>query len=227
MTDSEDLSSLKGKPLSIDVESGLVALKGWSHKRLSLKDVVLWCKMTTVMGTTRFCPLPSGFSVKELHHGDPTASPPVPCPGSELWPIWSALREEPSLPLSAPADLCKRPFRNKSLQGESWDGSAQPLFLNLSNSGWSMNNNDHIFISIHFSYSVTKLCLTLCDPMDCSTPGFPVPHYLLEFAETHVHWVGDAIQPSHPLLPPSVFLGFSNGRLPNSKEGKSIFHTAP
>ena len=38
--------------------------------------------------------------------------------------------------------------------------------------------------------------------MDCSTPGFPVLHYLLEFAQIHVHWVGDAIQPSHPLLPP-------------------------
>ena len=43
----------------------------------------------------------------------------------------------------------------------------------------------------------------LCNPMDCSTLGFTVHHYLPEFAETHVHWVGDAIQPSHPLLPPS------------------------
>ena len=51
--------------------------------------------------------------------------------------------------------------------------------------------------------SVTKLCLTLLNPMDCSTPGFPVLHYLLEFSQTHVHWVGDAIQPSHPLSPPS------------------------
>ena len=51
--------------------------------------------------------------------------------------------------------------------------------------------------------SVAQLCLTLCDPMDCSTPGFPVLHYLLEFAQTRVHWVGDAIQPSHPLLSPS------------------------
>ena len=39
----------------------------------------------------------------------------------------------------------------------------------------------------------------LCNPMDCSTPGFPVLHYLLEFAQTHVHWVSDAIQPSYPL----------------------------
>ena len=50
---------------------------------------------------------------------------------------------------------------------------------------------------------VTQSCPTLCDPMDCSTPGFPVLRYLLEFVQTHVHWVSDAIQPSHPLLPPS------------------------
>ena len=43
----------------------------------------------------------------------------------------------------------------------------------------------------------------LCDPMDCSTSGFPVQHQLLEFTQTHVHWVGDGIKPSHPLLSPS------------------------
>ena len=52
--------------------------------------------------------------------------------------------------------------------------------------------------------SVTKACPTLYDPMDCSRPGFPVLHYLPEFAQTHVHWIGGAIQPSHPLL--SLFL---------------------
>ena len=51
--------------------------------------------------------------------------------------------------------------------------------------------------------SVAQLCLTLCDPMDCSMPGIPVLHQLLELAQTHVHWVGDALQPSHPLLSPS------------------------
>ena len=49
----------------------------------------------------------------------------------------------------------------------------------------------------------TQSCLTLCDPMDCSTPGLPVHHQLPELAQTHVHRVGDAIQPSHPLLSPS------------------------
>ena len=51
--------------------------------------------------------------------------------------------------------------------------------------------------------SVTKMCPALCDPMDCSTPGFSVLHHLPEFAQTHVHWVNDAIQWYHPLLSPS------------------------
>ena len=51
--------------------------------------------------------------------------------------------------------------------------------------------------------SVAQSCLTLCDPMNHSTPGLPVHHQCLEFTETHVHWVRDAIQPSHPLSSPS------------------------
>ena len=51
--------------------------------------------------------------------------------------------------------------------------------------------------------SVTQSCPTLCDPMECSTPGFPVHHQLLELTQTHVLRVSDAIQPSHPLLSPS------------------------
>ena len=49
--------------------------------------------------------------------------------------------------------------------------------------------------------SVTQLCPTLCNPMNCITPGIPVHHQLLEFTQTHVHRVGDAIQPSHPVVP--------------------------
>ena len=57
--------------------------------------------------------------------------------------------------------------------------------------------------------SVAKLCPTLYDPMNCNTPGFPVLHYLPEIAQAHVHWIGDATQPFHPLSspsPPSIFL---------------------
>ena len=62
-------------------------------------------------------------------------------------------------------------------------------------SGWIMN----------FCYyrSVVQSCLIPCNPMDCSTPGFPVLHHLLELAQTHIHWVSDALWPSHPLSSPS------------------------
>ena len=68
--------------------------------------------------------------------------------------------------------------------------------------------------SVQFS-SVSQSCLTLCDPMNCSTPGFPVHHELQESTQTHVHWVSDAIQPSHILSFPSPHIfpsirGFSN-----------------
>ena len=57
--------------------------------------------------------------------------------------------------------------------------------------------------------SVTRLCLTHCEPMECSTPGLPAPHHLQKFAPVHAHCIVDAIQPSHPLCPllllPSVF----------------------
>ena len=62
---------------------------------------------------------------------------------------------------------------------------------NLNNRIWS-----------HQFSSVAQSCLTLCDPMDWSTPGPPVHHQLPEFTQTDVHWVGDAIQPSHPLSSP-------------------------
>ena len=78
---------------------------------------------------------------------------------------------------------------------------------------WVKTDN---WFRVQFS-SVTQSCLTLCDPMNRSTPGLPVHHQLPEFTQTHVHWVRDAIQPSHPLsspfllplIPPSIRV-FSN-----------------
>ena len=58
--------------------------------------------------------------------------------------------------------------------------------------------SDLFLISVQFS-SVAQSCPTLCDPMNCSTPGLPIHHQLPKFTQTHVHQVGDAIQPSHPL----------------------------
>ena len=60
-----------------------------------------------------------------------------------------------------------------------------------------------LFLFISSVISVTQPCPTLCDPMDCSMPGFPVHCQPLELAQTHVHWVGDATQPPHPLSSPS------------------------
>ena len=66
----------------------------------------------------------------------------------------------------------------------------------------SVSLDFYIFPSVQFS-SVAQSCLTLCDPMNRSTPGLPVHHQLLEFTQTHIHRVSDAIQPYHPLLSPS------------------------
>ena len=66
---------------------------------------------------------------------------------------------------------------------------------------------------VQFS-SVAQLCLTLCKPTDCSTPGLPVHHQLPEFTQIHAHWVSDAIQPSHHLLsssPPTFNLSQHQG----------------
>ena len=66
----------------------------------------------------------------------------------------------------------------------------------------------HMHAYYQFS-SVAQSCLTLWDPIDCSMPGLPVRHQLPEFTQTHVHWVCDAIQPSHPLLSPSPAFNLS------------------
>ena len=94
----------------------------------------------------------------------------------------------------------------KSLQcvQEKWKFRYMDRTLTSSAKNWKIK------YSICFCCSVAKSCLTLCNPMDCSTPGFPVLHYLLEFAQTHVHWLSDAIQPYHTLclqsyLLPSIF----------------------
>ena len=65
------------------------------------------------------------------------------------------------------------------------------------------NRTNQTCVCVYIYIFVVQLCLTLCNPTDCSTSGFPVLHHLPELAQTHVHWVGDAIQPSHPLLSPS------------------------
>ena len=103
-----------------------------------------------------------------------------------------------------------------------------PLFkfdLNIYKEGKCFLNcsyklNEHpSWIEYAFEYqirSVAQSCPTLCDPMNPSTPGLPVHHQLPEFTQTHVHWVSDAIQPSHPLSSPSPLA-------PNPSQHQSLF----
>ena len=77
------------------------------------------------------------------------------------------------------------------------------IFLPVSDKGDKVIRNDKVIGNhLHFS-SVTQSRPTFCDPMNCSTPGLPVHYHLLEFTQTHVHQVDDAIQPSHSLSSPS------------------------
>ena len=76
---------------------------------------------------------------------------------------------------------------------------------------------------LHTCFSVAKSCMTLCDPTGCSMPGFPVLHYLLEFAQTHVHWVDNSIQQFHPLSPPfPSALNFSSIRILSNESAVHI-----
>ena len=93
-----------------------------------------------------------------------------------------------------------KPGRTSYKHFTSWDCWRAPSRI------WGGSYTEHSFRVFVYSVqliSVAQSCLTLCDPMGCSMPGFPVHHQLLEPTQTHVHWVGDAIQPSHPLLSPS------------------------
>ena len=73
---------------------------------------------------------------------------------------------------------------------------------------------DLMRMGVQHCCSLASLCLILCNPVDCSTPGLSVPHHLPEFAHVHVHSTGDVIQPSHPLLPsspPALYLSQPQG----------------
>ena len=96
--------------------------------------------------------------------------------------------------------------KKKRTQPPCWTASPLPPKAFLKN--WDITDirvHNHSSLT-NASCSIAKLCLTLCNPMDCSTSGFPVHHQLPELMQTHVHWVSDAIQPSHPLLLPSFAL---------------------
>ena len=102
-------------------------------------------------------------------------------------------------------------YNNLCKQSCGWKAN---VFLN----GVSMSDSViwlYQFSSVQFS-SVAQSCPNLCDPMNRSTPGLPVRHQLPEFTQTHVHWIRDAIQPSHPLSSPSH-------PAPNPSQRRSLF----
>ena len=117
-------------------------------------------------------------------------------------------RSRSSCPWSWP-DLCFHSrFRGPAIAIHIRGNS---LYCPLSSEGHHvLGRHLHKSLLFHLSHPPVSLVIqslshfpVLCDPVDCSRPGFPVLHYLPEFAQTHVHWVDDAIQPSHPLLPSS------------------------
>ena len=106
-----------------------------------------------------------------------------------------------------------RPHESQPLNKSNWKENNFIFVFQL-----SLGQDWCFFLWYQFSQfsSVSQLCPTLCNPMNRSTPGLPVHHQLPEFTQTHVHWVGDAIQPSHPLLSPSP-------PAPNPSQHQSLF----
>ena len=118
-----------------------------------------------------------------------------------MWPYWITTERSASfLPYGCQNMAVFQPC------ARFWTCSAQLPWLCLAL--WSFTINVHNLV-LSYCCSAAQSCLTLCDAMDSSTPGSHVLHCLLEFAQTPVHWVGDAIQQSHPLMPlpllPSIF----------------------
>ena len=98
-----------------------------------------------------------------------------------------------------------RTFHNPLNKKLTYDPAVPLLGIHLEKTLIQKDARTSVFITALFTIANTcsaHLCPTLCDPMDCCMPGFPVHYQLLELAQTHVNWVSDAIQPSHPLFFP-------------------------
>ena len=127
---------------------------------------------------------------------------------------------QPSHPLSSPSSPAPNPSQHQSLF--QWVNSSHEVAkvlefqLRACKKTWSKIWTTIVLLFTTVFSSVAQSCPTLCDPMNCSTPGLPVYHQLPDFTQTHVHRVSDAIQPSQPLLSPSP-------PAPNPSQHQSLF----
>ena len=131
---------------------------------------------------------------------------------------WTVPRQAPVSVRFSRQEYCSGlPFPAPGGRTRSPELQADSLQTELPGRPWATNlvSDWFTFTPSQFS-SVAQLCPTLCDPVNHSTPGLPVHHQLREFTQTHVHRVGDAIQPSHPLLSASPLA-------PNPSQHQSLF----
>ena len=110
-------------------------------------------------------------------------------------------RHRHDLSMGGSSHSCTHLFTHRSLPTYQWAGTA--LGANDTSVNEQIRPNLPSWSGGKTISTVVQLCPTLCNPMGCSTPGFPVHHQLPELAQTHVHRVGDANQPSYPLSSPS------------------------
>ena len=131
----------------------------------------------------------------------------------------------PSILLSLAAAAAAKSLKSRLTLCDSKAAHQAPPSLGFSRQGhWSgLPFPSPVGLLAVFYCSVSKSCLTLLNPMNCSTPGFPVPHHLPEFAQVRVQWIGDAIQPSHPLPSSSPFV-FSLSHHQGLFQGVSMCH---
>ena len=145
-----------------------------------------------------------------LQHARPPCPSPTPGVYSNSCPLsrWC----HPTISSSVvPFSSCLQSFQESGFFPMSQFFASGGLSIGVS--AFSPSDEYSGLISFRFPFnqfsSVAQPCSTLCDPMDWSMPGFPTLHYHLEFAQTHAHWVSDAIQPSHPLSFPSPTFNLS------------------